>query len=265
MRLTVDKAQIKLKIVFAILLIAVFVVSGFSNKKHKILIIGDSISIGYTPFVEQDLIENAIVEHNPGNAQHTGTGLKKIKKWIGNDDWDIIQFNWGLWDLCYRHKDSKVYGNRDKVNGKVTYSLEAYEENLNAIVQTIKQITDAKLIFVTTSYVPINEAGRFKEDVQKYNEVAKRIMKKHNIIVNDIYKISQSIHKKYGKGSDDVHYVEADLIDTARKTRLSAWKRATKRKKKKVLKPLSGSTAASSRRKVRGSGKAKAVGSIGVG
>lgn len=59
--------------------------------------------------------------------------------------------------------------------------------------------------------------------------------------------------------------VEADLIDTARKSRLSAWKRATKRKKKKVLKPLSGKTAAASRRKVKGSGKAKAVGSIGVG
>lgn len=59
----------------------------------KILIIGDSISIGYTPFVQNNLQERADVFHNPGNAQHTGTGLKKIEEWIGEVEWDIIQFN----------------------------------------------------------------------------------------------------------------------------------------------------------------------------
>ena len=33
-------------------------------------------------------------------------------------------------------------------------------------------------------------------------------MKKYNVIVNDIYKESKSIHKKFGKGTDDVHYFE---------------------------------------------------------
>ena len=192
---------------FTVLFIIALIVSGFSSKKPKILIIGDSISIGYTPYVKQNLIKNAIVEHNSGNAQHTGTGLKKIKDWIGNDDWDIIQFNWGLWDLCYRHPDSKFYGNRDKLNGKVTHSLETYRANLDTLVQRIKQLSDAKLIFVTTSYVPEEEAGRFPEDAIKYNEVAKEIMNKHNVLVNDIYKQSVGIHKRFGKGSDDVHYV----------------------------------------------------------
>lgn len=176
------------------------------EKKPKILIIGDSISIGYTPFVQEKFGDQAIVKHNPGNAQHTGTGLEKIEKWIGNKDWDIIQINWGLWDLCYRHPDSKEYGNRDKVNGTLTYSLDDYQANLDTLVTKIQKISDAKLIFVTTTYVPENEAGRIKEDVQKYNKVAKEVMREHGVIINNLYKPSVSIHKKYGLGDDDVHY-----------------------------------------------------------
>ncbi len=187
--------------------VCIFMLTPFSEKIPKILIIGDSISIGYTPFVKQCLVEKAIVEHNPGNAQHTGTGLKNIEEWIGDEDWDIIQFNWGLWDLCYRDQDSKVQGNRDKITGKITHSLETYRSNLDSLVKTIKQLSDAKLIFVTTSYVPEEEAGRFKEDALKYNEVAIEIMNKHNVLVNDIFKKSVGIHKRFGKGSDDVHYI----------------------------------------------------------
>lgn len=189
-------------------LVCIFMLTSFSEGKPKILIIGDSISIGYTPYVKNHFTDSAIIKHNPGNAQHTGTGLKKIQEWMGDEDWDIIQFNWGLWDLCYRHTDSKVQGNRDKLNGEITFSLEDYERNLEAIVQKIKQVSDAHLIFVTTSYVPEDEAGRYKKDAQKYNRVSKRIMKKYNVTVNDIYKESKSIHKKFGKGTDDVHYFE---------------------------------------------------------
>jgi hypothetical protein len=196
----------KRKVLVAV--ICIFMLTSFSEKKPKILIIGDSISIGYTPFVITHFSERAIVKHNPGNAQHTATGLNKVKEWIGDEDWDVIQFNWGLWDLCYRDPNSKVQGSRDKINGKITFSLEDYERNIERIVKSIQEVSNAQLIFVTTSYVPEHEAGRFLKDAQKYNKVAKRIMKKYNVTVNDIYKKSKAIHKKFGKGTDDVHYIE---------------------------------------------------------
>ena len=177
-----------------------------SQDKPRILIIGDSISIGYTPFTKDKLTDKAMVFHNPGNAQHTGTGLKKIDEWIGNDKWDIIQFNWGLWDLCYRHPDSKVQGNRDKENGEITYTIDEYETNLDSIVAILQKSTAAKLVFATTTYIPQNEAGRFQNDAIKYNDTAKRVMKKHSVTVNDIYDQSISIHKEFGKGADNVHY-----------------------------------------------------------
>ena len=189
------------------LFILALVLVSFSTPQKKILIIGDSISIGYTPFVKEALIEKAVVKHNPGNAQHSGTGLLKLEEWIGDEDWDIIQFNWGLWDLCYRHPDAKVYGNRDKVNGAVTFSPEEYTENLNKLVKQLKQ-TKAKLIFVTTSYVPEGEAGRIKGNEKNYNKAARRVMKENGIIVNDIHKTSKKIHRKYKWADGDVHYTK---------------------------------------------------------
>lgn len=177
-----------------------------TQNKAKILIIGDSISIGYTPFVIDELKQKADVFHNPGNGQHTGTGIKNIENWIGDQQYDIIQFNWGLWDLCYRNPDSKVQGNRDKENGKLTYTLDQYAANLDSIVSLLKAKTNAKLIFVTTTFVPDKEAGRFQHDAIRYNEAAKKVMNKHGIEINDIYEPSIEIHQKYGKGPDNVHY-----------------------------------------------------------
>ncbi len=188
------------------LVVIMAILTACNNRKPNILIIGDSISIGYTPLVENYFVDKAIISHNPGNAQHTGTGLDKIEEWIGSGKWDIIQFNWGLWDLCYRHPDSKAQGKRDKVNGKITYSVDDYKYNLDSIVSILEEKTDAKLIFVTTTYVPEDEAGRYTDDAIKYNDAAKMVMKKHGVIVNDIYEQSIQIHKKFGKGSDDVHY-----------------------------------------------------------
>ncbi len=196
----------KYKLYLTLLLPFCLLLYAFNLREPNILIIGDSISIGYTPFVKKYFADKANITHNPGNSQHTGTGLGKIETWLGGEKWDIIQFNWGLWDLCYRHPDSKVQGNRDKVNGKITYTVEEYANNLDSLVSILKKKTNAKLIFVATTYVPENEAGRFTDDAVKYNNAAKSVMKKHSVVFNELYEPSISIHKKYGKGTDDVHY-----------------------------------------------------------
>jgi hypothetical protein len=187
-----------------------------SPEKPKILIIGDSISIGYTPFVKEALSSKFDVYHNRGNAQNTGTGMDSISKWIEKEDWDIIQFNWGLWDLCYRNPESKNFGNRDKVTGKITFSIVDYKSNLDSIIKILKAKTKAKLVFVTTTYVPENEVGRFRNDAIKYNEAAKEIMKKNNIPINDIYAKSIDIHKQFGLGSDNVHYKPEGYIELSK-------------------------------------------------
>lgn len=173
----------------------------------KVLIIGDSISLGYTPHVTRMLKQQAIVMHHKGNAQHTGTGLKMLDRWIGDTEWDVIHFNWGLWDLCYRHPKSKVQGRRDKVNGTVTTVLEQYEKNLDQLVTRLKK-TGAKLIWAHTTFVPENEAGRVLGDDKKYNDVAAKIMKKHGVAINDLHSLTRSFSPDYFVAPGNVHYTK---------------------------------------------------------
>ncbi len=189
--------------------------SGWAPPKKKVLIIGDSISIGYFPFVQEQLAGKALLVHNKGNAQHTGTGLKNINDWLGKEDWDVIQFNWGLWDLCYRLPEVKGEAGRDKVKGKLTTNLDQYSANLEALVKVLKK-TNAKLVYVTTTYVPENEPGRFVEDAEKYNAVAKAVMQANGIKVNDIYSNSRKIHQKFAVAPNDVHYTKEGYQELAK-------------------------------------------------
>lgn len=166
----------------------------------KVLIIGDSISIGYTPFVTAALQGVAEVHHNPGNAATTGKGLENIDAWIGDTKWDVIHFNWGLHDLC--HWDGKK---KDRVNGKLSTTPEQYEANLEKLVTRLKQ-TQAKLIWAHTTHVPEGEPGRFPNAEQTYNRVAQRVMEKHGIVINDLETLSREMPDEHRARAGDVHY-----------------------------------------------------------
>jgi len=174
----------------------------------KVLIIGDSISIGYTPFVTKQLKDEVSLSHNPGNAAHTGTGLAKIDAWLGDTRWDLIHFNWGLHDLCYRNPNAKQQGNRDKVNGTITTTPEQYEKNLDQLVTRLKK-TGATLVWANTTIVPEGEAGRIAGDDKKYNEVAARVMKKHSVVINDLHALSATFGPELFARAGDVHYKPA--------------------------------------------------------
>jgi hypothetical protein len=117
-----------------ILLIVLFFLTGFSRPESKVLIIGDSISIGYFPFVKEALSDVAVLRHNPGNAEYTGYGLENIKQWIGNEKWDVIQFNWGLWDLAYRMGEGKNRKGLNKKKGTLTTPPDEYAKNLDSLL-----------------------------------------------------------------------------------------------------------------------------------
>ncbi len=186
-----------------------------NQDKPRILIIGDSISAGYTPYVKSQLHKEALVFHINENAQHTQYGLDNIKRWIGNNHWDLIQFNWGHWDLCYRATSTSSVGKKDKFNGIQQSTLDVYKKNLDSLVLILKT-TKAKLVFVTTTYVPEKEAGMFHDDVLVYNNAAKEVMRKHSIEVFDIYLESKEIHNKYRKDTNSVHYTRKGYKELAK-------------------------------------------------
>ena len=174
-------------------------------KLPRVLLIGDSISIGYTVPVRKLLDGKVNVHRIPTNGRYSAYGLKNIKKWLGEKKWDVIHFNWGLWDLCYRNPKSKTQGNRDKVNGKLTATPEEYRKSMEAIVAILKE-SGAKLIWCETTPVPEGEAGRKVGDSIKYNKVANEIMKANGIQINELH--AHALKKLPGIATKpgDVHY-----------------------------------------------------------
>ena len=143
----------------------------------RVLLIGDSISIGYTVGVRNELDGIANVHRIPTNGGPTTRGLESIDAWLGEKPWDVIHFNWGLHDLKFVN-DKLQLVETDK--GHYQVPLEQYGKNLEKLVLRLMQ-TDAKLIWRNTTPVPVGAKGRIPGDAAKYNQVAAEIMKKHNI------------------------------------------------------------------------------------
>lgn len=139
------------------------------------LLIGDSISIGYTVPVRERLTGKANVHRIPENGGDTRHGLAKLAKWLGDTPWDIIHFNWGLHDIKLG-------------TGQHQVPLEMYEKNLAQLVKQL-QATKARLIWASTTPVPTGklEPPRRNDDVVAYNLAAAKIMEKHGIAINDLY------------------------------------------------------------------------------
>lgn len=152
----------------------------------RVLLIGDSICGGYQQGVKRLLAGKAVVVRQNGNAEHTGTGVKRLDPWLGDGNWDVIHFNWGLWDLAYRNPKSTNFGHLDKVDGKLTTSLADYEKNLRTLVARLKK-TGAVLVWASTTPVPDGEPGRIQGDAVRYNAVAATIMADGGIAIDDLY------------------------------------------------------------------------------
>jgi lysophospholipase L1-like esterase len=175
-------------------------------------VIGDSISIGYTPHVKTALEDQALVVHNEGNAQDSKNGVQQADVWIGSDKWDVISFNFGLWDLCYRLPGPITTDNRDKVNGTIAVPLAQYRENLTAVATKLKS-TGAKLVYQTTTVVPQAEPGRYSTDVSVYNDAAISVMQKLGIPVNDLQSVTAHLPDSMRESDSDVHYTDAGYAE----------------------------------------------------
>ena len=170
----------------------------------KVLIIGDSISLHYTPYVTESLKGKAIVKHHKGNAGPTMRGLANIEKWLGDTEWDVIHFNWGLWDIYgwpYYHIDR---------------SPAMYKKRLEQLVTRLKK-TGAKLIWATTTPVcPAPERTMIKQhkkeivilaDTEKeYLDAAQEVMEKFSVRINDLHSFMKDKRSKYALADNDVHY-----------------------------------------------------------
>jgi len=147
----------------------------------RILLIGDSISIQYTSAVRDLLKGKANVHRIPKNGENTMLGLDNMEIWLRGEKWDLIHFNWGLHDIYRADK----YNESDVALDKAVLPR-AYAQNLLELVARLKQ-TNAKLIWATTTPVPVGALGFIPGEEIKYNAIAETIMTKENVAINDLH------------------------------------------------------------------------------
>lgn len=194
------------KLQITVLLLTLLGLSGGSAQEAKddalpqILLVGDSISVAYTPHVTELMKGKAVVKHHRGNAGPTMRGVAELDKWLGKSKWDVIHFNWGLWDM---------YGWRYET---VDRSPAEYAKRLDALVTRLEK-TGATLIWATTTPVCLDAEKKCKvkidlETEKKYLEAAAGVMKKHKVEVNDLHALMSPQRAKYALADNDVHYTK---------------------------------------------------------
>ena len=171
----------------------------------RVLLIGDSISIGYTVATRKLLEGKANVHRIPTNGGPTKNGVANIAKWLGSGKWDVIHFNWGIHDLKYMP------------DGKRQVEPADYEANLRKLVTTMKA-TGAKLIWATTTPIPegeLNPSRKFGQ-VPEYNAIAAKVMAENGVAINDL-NAHITPHLATMQNPRDVHYTAAGSEYLAKK------------------------------------------------
>jgi lysophospholipase L1-like esterase len=140
----------------------------------RVLIIGDSISMGYTEPVKKLLAGKADVQRIVENGGPSSNGVAHLDQ-LPAGPWNVITFNFGLHDL-------KLDAGAHQVE------IPQYQANLKTIVEALRK-TGAKLIWVTTTPVPTGKLNpqRERPDVPLYNDAAAHALKGKVDAVCDLY------------------------------------------------------------------------------
>lgn len=187
----------------------IFLFAACSADKPKVLVIGDSISMGYIPFVHEIFDGVADVTRPEGNCGGSLRGMEHIDEWLalGDGRWDVIHFNFGLHDL--KHVDpatGEATANPDDPNAQTP---EQYAANLEAMIGKMKA-TGARLVFATTTPFHGVQPNPYRDSTQVaiYNAAATEACAKHGVEINDL--CSYVLENPKMMRLDNVHFYPAD-------------------------------------------------------
>ena len=166
----------------------------------NLLLIGDSIRMGYDKSVKKTLEGKANVIFPGENCRFASYLLRNFHEYlkeVKGEEIDVVHWNAGLWD-CLRLFEEEPHT-----------PIEVYAYYIDRLCVRIKKICpNAKVIFATSTAVLSEKMDknfkRYNEEIEKYNEAAVEVVKKHGFEINDLYALSATLPEE--AHSDAVHY-----------------------------------------------------------
>jgi acyl-CoA thioesterase-1 len=159
-----------------------------NENKKQILLIGDSIRIGYCQKTKEELSSIADVyfpDENCRNSQHIICSMRLWLNVCDPDKIDVVQFNCGHWDVAHW--------------GEFKYRLTSkreFKKNIQNILLLIRLLfKNAKIVFATTT--PMNPkpvpiiSPRTTKEIKMYNDIAVKVCKKQGVLINDLFAFSK--------------------------------------------------------------------------
>ena len=154
-------------------------------KLPRVLLIGDSVSRGYTQAVRKALAGKVNVHRAPANCGPTASGVKNMDVWLGDEKWDVIHFNFGIHDRATPLAD--------------------YTQRLEQLIERMQK-TGAKLVWASTTPIPDNPVQKqTAASIIERNQAALEVMQKHGVAIDDLF-TAITPHLATLQNPNDVHF-----------------------------------------------------------
>lgn len=189
-----------------ILFTCIFMLAGCQSDSTSTLIVGDSISLGYTPHV-QTVDPNAThngpcfeqpyrpVVGQDNNAEWSGHAAKCINAWLATGHYSVVHVGVGMWDLLACEPQGVT-------------PLSDYLQNLQTILDAIRA-SGARPIFATiTPVLPDNKYCVDPALVKQYNDALRSMMQSQGVQVDDLYGDMLPYQSQYHL-PQDIHFDNA--------------------------------------------------------
>ena len=211
----------------------------------KVVLVGDSIRLGYAPRVKARLEGKPVVVSPPENGGDSANVLAHLDEWILREQPDVVHLNCGLHDL-----------KRAKAAGRHQVEPDRYAENLRRIVARIREGCDAALVFADTTPI-LDERharrgadfDRTEADVRRYNDAAVAVMTGLGVPVHDLHRVVEQGGPEAMLGPDGTHYTDAGSDRLAEAVADCVMRQVTVRRYRPLPKPPSGPEAAAEYRR----------------
>lgn len=170
-----------------------------------VLLLGDSIRLGYAPFVREKLSPGVQVVYPEDNGRFTQYTYIHLAGWSAElvqdpADVRVVHWNNGHWDIAHWNGDPQSLN-----------SVAQYTEMLRRTYARLREMyANAKIIFATTTPMhPLGVQGanrRTTEEIAAYNAAAAEVMRELGVPVNDLFSLMQDTPAQLY--ADHCHFTE---------------------------------------------------------